>query len=173
MSELSLGQLKGLTINANRITIPSGHTLYAPGHVIQVVTGSTTTPTATTGTAWVDTTLSATITPKLASSKIIAIVTQALYIQRSSTYANAGFRLLRDATAIDDNASNIQVGIYANGSSAVDNRQVASRSYLDSPNSTSALVYKTQITTTNGDGTTITAQDSSKLSRIILLEVAA
>ncbi len=36
MSELSVGQLKGLTVNNNVITVPSGHTLYAPGHVIQV-----------------------------------------------------------------------------------------------------------------------------------------
>jgi hypothetical protein len=37
MSELSVGQLKGLTVNSNIIDVPSGHTLYAPGHVIQVV----------------------------------------------------------------------------------------------------------------------------------------
>ena len=36
MSELSVGQLKGLPANGNKITSPAGHSLYAPGHVIQV-----------------------------------------------------------------------------------------------------------------------------------------
>lgn len=36
MSELSVGQLKGLTANSNLITVPSGHKLVAPGHVVQV-----------------------------------------------------------------------------------------------------------------------------------------
>ena len=36
MSELSVGQLKGLAVNNNVITVPGNHTLYAPGHVIQV-----------------------------------------------------------------------------------------------------------------------------------------
>jgi hypothetical protein len=38
MSELTVGQLRGLPVNNNIVTVPSGHTLYAPGHVIQVVT---------------------------------------------------------------------------------------------------------------------------------------
>jgi hypothetical protein len=37
MSELTVGQLRGLPVNNNIVTVPSGHTLYAPGHVIQVV----------------------------------------------------------------------------------------------------------------------------------------
>lgn len=37
MSELTVGQLRGLPINNNTVTVPAGHTLYAPGHVIQVV----------------------------------------------------------------------------------------------------------------------------------------
>jgi hypothetical protein len=36
MSELSVGQLKGLTVNDNTITVPSGHKLYAPGSIVQV-----------------------------------------------------------------------------------------------------------------------------------------
>lgn len=36
MSELSVGQLRGLTVNQNIITVPTGHTLYAPGSLLQV-----------------------------------------------------------------------------------------------------------------------------------------
>jgi hypothetical protein len=38
MSELTVGQLRGLPVNNNVVTVPSGHTLYAPGHVVQVKT---------------------------------------------------------------------------------------------------------------------------------------
>ena len=37
MSELTVGQLKGLTVNNNVISIPTGHTLYAPGSIVQVI----------------------------------------------------------------------------------------------------------------------------------------
>jgi hypothetical protein len=37
MSELTVGQLRGLPVNNNVVTVPSGHTLYAPGHVLQVI----------------------------------------------------------------------------------------------------------------------------------------
>ena len=37
MSELTVGELRGLPVNSNTINVPSGHTLYAPGHVIQVI----------------------------------------------------------------------------------------------------------------------------------------
>jgi hypothetical protein len=74
MSELTVGQLKGLPINSNIITVPSGQTLYAPGHVIQVVnveyagrasqgfSGSTITDVIG---------LEAKITPRSVSSKIV------------------------------------------------------------------------------------------------------
>lgn len=81
MSELSVGQLKGLLVNNNKIIVPSGHTLYAPGHVIQTVSASSTTSTTLTATSYTQvggSALSLTITPKSISSGI--------YIQ-----ANIGF----------------------------------------------------------------------------------
>ncbi len=74
MSELTVGQLRGLPINSNIIRVPTGHTLYAPGSVIQVinvdylgrasqsVAGAT--PTAITG-------LEARITPRSTTSRIV------------------------------------------------------------------------------------------------------
>jgi hypothetical protein len=73
MSELTVGQLKGLTANNNIITVPSEHKLYAPGSVVQVVYASSgfvnqtinsVSPVALTG-------LTATITPKFANSMIL------------------------------------------------------------------------------------------------------
>lgn len=41
MSRLVVDQLQGRTSSGNTISIPSGHTLHAPGHVIQTVSNST------------------------------------------------------------------------------------------------------------------------------------
>ena len=74
MSELSVGQLKGLLANNNVITVPSGHTLYAPGSVIQVVNVDNVLRTSQgfSGNVILDiSNMVATITPKSASSKIV------------------------------------------------------------------------------------------------------
>ncbi len=74
MSELSVGQLRGLTVNSNVISVPSGHTLYAPGHVIQVVNVENVTRTSqgySANTILDVSGMVATITPKSASSRIV------------------------------------------------------------------------------------------------------
>jgi hypothetical protein len=75
MSELSVGQLKGLTVNSNTITIPSGHKLYAPGSVVQVKTVRTearnTYSAAVSGNGTTVTDLNLTITPKFSNSLLI------------------------------------------------------------------------------------------------------
>ena len=75
MSELTVGQLKGLTVNSNVISIPVGHTLYAPGSVVQVQTvrsdSRTTIASNNSGNGTTITQLNLTITPKFANSKLI------------------------------------------------------------------------------------------------------
>jgi hypothetical protein len=75
MSELSVGQLRGLTVNNNVITVPSGHTLYAPGSVVQVQTVRSDARVAISSPASGDgitiTQLNLSITPKFANSKLI------------------------------------------------------------------------------------------------------
>ena len=50
--------------------------MYIPGHVIQVAQGTTTTQTSATGSTYVDTTLTASITPTSSSSKILIVASQ-------------------------------------------------------------------------------------------------
>jgi hypothetical protein len=74
MSEVSLGKLRGLPINNNIVTVPSGHTLYAPGHVIQVVNVENITRSSQGFSAQTILNIAgmeATITPKSANSKIV------------------------------------------------------------------------------------------------------
>ena len=89
MSELNLGQIRGLTVNNNVVTVPSGHTLHAPGHVLQVVQGATTTTAASTSTTFVSSGLSVSITPKFATSKLLISITHNGVTKNSGNASNA------------------------------------------------------------------------------------
>jgi hypothetical protein len=74
MSELTVGSISGLASNNNIITVPPGHTLYAPGHIIQVINVNNVTRSSQgfSNNVMIDiANLEATITPKNANSKII------------------------------------------------------------------------------------------------------
>ena len=75
-SELIVQNLKGPASgsNANKIIVPSGHTLSAAGHIIQTVIGpeyGTETSLTSSSFAVVSSSLAASITPKSATSKIL------------------------------------------------------------------------------------------------------
>jgi len=139
MSELALGQIKGLTVNSNIVTVPSGHTLYAPGHVIQVVTFSTPTGFSTTATSWTATNLTATITPKSTSSKIVIQVSSNIY--SSAAANNVMTTIFRGATV---SGTNLATPTYGAGGIYSASGGVAGLSFveaIDTPNTTSATTY--------------------------------
>ena len=88
MSTLHVENLKGLSSggNANKIIVPSGQTLTAPGHVIQMqharLTGAST---QSTSTSFIDTGLTVNITPKFATSKILVFSNQQIGKTRNSS----------------------------------------------------------------------------------------
>lgn len=148
----------------------------ASGSVIkQIVTASTTTSTVIASTTLTDTTLTATITPTSASSKILVLITQQFAISRSGTNIGAKYKVFRDATTIVDYsaASNNYAEIDQSGSiTATKLLTNHSISYLDSPASTSALVYKTQGAANNtADSGRVTFQIGSAPSLITLIEI--
>jgi hypothetical protein len=75
MSELSVGQLRGLTVNNNIVTVPSGHTISASGSIVQTIqtVDSTTTAISTSsdGQFLSYNKLNTTVTPKLNNSKFL------------------------------------------------------------------------------------------------------
>lgn len=147
MSELSVGQLRGLTANSNVVTVPSGHTLYAPGHVLQVVSATKTDTFTTTNTTFTDIPgLSILITPKSTSSKIL--ITGLLSVNGLAANNAALPRLLRDSTQIAipdaagsrERALSMMEGINSTTTFTPIN-------YLDSPNTLSEVSYKLQVRT--------------------------
>lgn len=157
-SELYVETLKGLTsgANANTVTVGSGQTLYAPGHVIQVqsftLTSTESVSADTSSTSWKDTSLTVDITPTSTTSKIY-IACHVMY-NYTSAGENVYMRLLRDSTAIsvgDTAGSRTSVTIGVSNSSS-SRGAATSFMHLDSPSSTNTLTYKIQLTGNNPSG---------------------
>jgi len=153
----------------------------APGKVLQVVYGSTTTSTTSTTTAYADTTLSLSITPSSATSKVMVLATQTLSVDRSSGGQYARLKLLRGGTDIltiggSTNQQMFGMEVYATGTTYLEIDGVVPVNYLDSPATTSATTYKTQFACSQQPGgptVTVTAQRNTATSTMMLLEIGA
>ena len=136
------------------------------GKVLQVVAATYSTLASSSSSTYADTGLTATITPTLATSKVLVLVSQA-GVSKNSTTTYVGLRLFRGATQIaqmegqagrtDDSAFNV-VG--------------SSISKLDTPATTSATTYKTTFNSGN-NSTGVSVQQDSATSSIVLLEIGA
>lgn len=137
------------------------------GTVLQTVIGTTSTLVTNNSSTYIDTGLTATITPKSTSSKILVLVS---HPNCWKSAANAGNGLLMQ---IHRNGSNILQNVIYTGftNTAMQMYFCVSSNYLDIPSSTSALTYKTVFcNNANGDG--VVVQQSNILSQITLMEIA-
>jgi hypothetical protein len=139
------------------------------GSVIQVVHASTTTQTISSAATFADTTLTATITPTSATSKILVLVTQNYY-RTNATNGNSAvdIKLFRGATDLGRIA--IYMG-YGATTACVD-VGVAAFQTLDTPSTTSPVAYKTQFANVVATGS-VRVQNESSPSTITLMEIAA
>ena len=157
--------------------IPTG----GGGGVIQVVSFTTQTKTIiNSGTTFVDTGVTATITPKFATSKILIL---AYHSVTFSNFAGNGvtggwsLRLLRGSTVIKNgsgNGSDHYISVPSESSYIVFNDPDFMQ-HFDSPNTTSAVTYKTQANESNSEiNIQINGNDSFNVdSSMILMEVSA
>jgi len=125
--------------NANKVIIPSGQTLYAPGHVVQVVTKEIATVNiGTTSTSLVDVTGSSlSITPSSANSKIL--LTSYLMI-----YATTAAAPMWTAFYDVNNATTYSISSLEAYNSSAYNGTAQSAAKLLTPNSTETQNYKLQ-----------------------------
>ena len=96
-SELQVTTIRGVPTgaNANQIIVPSGQTLAAPGHVIQMQNGSISgNSSSSTSGSFVDSGLSVNITPKFSNSKILVIVHQVMAINPGNSHSRVDFRCI-------------------------------------------------------------------------------
>jgi hypothetical protein len=136
----------------------------AGGKVLQVVQNTFATITTITSPTYVDSGLSASITPTSASSKVLVLVMQIHRMDRTSGTMVSGLKLFRDATAILDNSEFKVTNTLENDALPI--------IFLDTPATTSAITYKTQYGFAAGVGS-IVCQPGSNTSTMILLEIGA
>ena len=136
------------------------------GTVLQVVNATYSTSVTNATSTYADTGLSASITPKFSTSKILIIIAQQGVLKTASD-TKIQIKLFRGGTDLTVLA----------GSGATNNTSTiligsVSIVYLDSPATTSSTTYKTQFNSSSNTSY-VGVQDSSLPSTITLLEIAA
>ncbi len=149
--------------SGDTFTVPSGATIDASagtatgfGKVLQVVYSSFTDEVSTTSGSYVDTGLTATITPVSASNKVLVLCDTMTANVSGSTFVN----ILRDSTTLISQTAGSTMDTYnawatgggANWTGADRVRNNPSLVYLDSPSTTSATVYKMQFLVDSSTG---------------------
>jgi len=148
------------------------------GKALQVVSQNLTTQMTSTSTSYVDTGLTASITPSATSSKILILLNVSFHIQGDS---NGYLRLLRDSTEINSGAGGTyNAMVVLNGNSTAFSYSGAQQAcnFLDSPSTTSAITYKVQTKTVSSSYTVginrrIVDNNHGTPSNITLMEVGA
>jgi len=136
------------------------------GSVLQVVNATYSTIVSNSTSTYADTNLTATITPKFATSQILVLVNQnGCRKQTNDTFIQ--LRLLKGATVLSTFAG----GAAYTGTTTPNDIGSISTCYLDSPATTSATTYKTQFAS-GSNNAQVNVQTVSDTSTITLMEIA-
>ena len=173
MSKLQVDQLSKTSAGADTFVLPAadgtvgqlmktdgaGQLGWATdgGKVLQVVYSSLTSTVSTASTSFIDTGLTATITPSSASNKVLVFLNTML---SSAAGGLVIVNILRASTSIISNTSGGQTDTddawgTGGGSTATGNDRITdnpSLVYLDSPGATSATIYKMQLKVDSSTG---------------------
>ena len=140
-----------------------GNSVHIPGHIIQVVNGLLTASVSNNTASYVDTGLTATITPKFATSKILVTV-NLLGVENNTASEGTHVKLVRGSTDLSE------FGKYM-GYTRTYMTNHPSIIYLDSPSNTSATTYKVQFKRGQGSGTSNVGANTCT-SSMTLMEIA-
>jgi hypothetical protein len=152
-----------ITLNNNSLSNISSLPAGVGGKVLQVVTANTNTAVANESTTYVDTGLTASITPSSTSNKILVLINQSI----GKSYAN----VFQDLNLLRNGSELIQWGNDVLYTATVQHLYTfASLNYLDTPSSISSLVYKTQFKSSSTSQ--VNAQPAGSYSSITLIEIA-
>ena len=170
MSTLAVNTIQAQT--GTTVSVPTGQTLHAPGHVLQVVT-ETLNPTGhfttTSGSYVTSANLpSATITPKFSNSKILIHYTHGMQHDNVGQIENTIYRIISGGATTDLSAGNVY-GISFKGTSNPSWSET-SINWIDLPNTTSAVTYTWYSRSESSN--TIFASHSGCTWSAVLMEIA-
>ena len=141
------------------------------GGIVQVVQGTSTTPTTIDTTSYMATDLSATITPKFNTSKILIQTTQVA----DNSSGNRQLYLTIQRSIGGASYSNIIGGSEGGYSASYDAGdrciETANITFLDSPSTTSAVTYKVYGKNSGSYATAVGGQNTEQI--MVLMEVSA
>jgi hypothetical protein len=162
----------GIGSTGNVLTVASGIPSWAApaggGKVLQVVSATYSTYVQNNTANFADTGITATITPTLATSKILVMVHQNGCGKSSQNdQNNLKINLLRGATEI---VADFAGSAGFTNSALYNNNGTCSLSYLDEPNTTSSTTYKTRFKN-NNNSIAVFVQSGDSTSTITLLEI--
>ena len=161
LSGLAIGGLPDGTVDKDTLAVG------VQSKVLQVVQGTTSTLVTNSTTTYADTGLTATITPTSTTSKILVLVSQNGCNKKVDASTNGlNLQLLRGATSISVFA---KFSGYTN-SALANHIGTNSTAYLDSPATTAATEYKTQLSNTSA-GVYVSVQNNNPVSTITLMEI--
>ena len=136
------------------------------GKVLQVVSATYGTRTESSSTTFVDSGLTATITPTLSTSKILVLVSQQIEKNGGNAGNAMNMRVLRGATQLFFHQDLCYTG------TTIYNIGMYSVNYLDSPATTSATTYKTTFANSVASAF-VAVQSNTTVSSITLMEIGA
>jgi len=141
------------------------------GKVLQVIQAETSTLITVASTSFTDAGLTASITPTANTSKILVIYNQNVFASRATTGVACAIQLLRGATSIQNLGFPLQINIAGSTNTGLTGNYGAV--YLDSPATTSATTYKTQIALNTTANSGVAEANNNNISSITLLEIGA
>ena len=149
------------------VTFPNGsNPQAAPSKVLQVVNASYSTQVSTSSNSYVDTGLTASITPLFSTSKILVLVSLN-GCAKDTNNTSLDTALVRNSTKIAE----INFIAAATNSSAFSNIGSQSICFQDSPSTTSSTTYKVQFNSQQNTAI-VYVQQYSAVSTITLMEIA-
>ena len=140
--------------------------VHMPGGVVQVIQGNTATRVLISTGTYTFTGLTASITPKFSTSKILVQIEQAGCLAVSGSTGDINMRLQRNSSDIYNFALGYFYGV------ATEFRTGISGCFLDSPATTNATVYRTMFAANDGGSCAVQNDNANTVSTITLMEIA-
>jgi archaellum component FlaF (FlaF/FlaG flagellin family) len=151
----------------NGLTFNNATTQASAGVVLQVVGATTTAQTSTTSTSFVTTNLTASITPKFSTSKILILVNGGM-VNFNTSGSQIRTTIYRNSTNLGSSTLGMAEYYVASGGQV---QMPTSMSFLDSPATTSSTSYTMYMR--SGGGESIQFNADAVTTSITLLEIAA